>query len=202
VGTSCITTTNRYIDFPIKGYDHVEEGDYVTVTISDTGIGISKADMERIFEPFYTKKVMGRSGTGLGMAVVWGTMKDHNGYIDLVSQEGRHTFILYFPVCREAERSEEAVLTVNDYGGNGEVILVVDDVATQRELASAMLTKLGYRVATVASGEEAWSCWTWSWILAWTVSTPIATYSKSTPVRKPSSPAGFPKPRVSKRPLI
>lgn len=155
-GNILITTTNRYIDFPIKGYDHVEEGDYVIVTISDTGIGISKMDKERIFEPFYTKKIMGRSGTGLGMAVVWGTMKDHNGYIDLVSQEGRGTtFILFFPVCREAERSEEAVLTMNDYGGNGELILVVDDVATQRELASAMLTKLGYRVATVPSGEEA-----------------------------------------------
>jgi signal transduction histidine kinase len=155
-GTVCITTTNCYIDFPIKGYDHVEAGDYVTVTISDTGIGISKADMERIFEPFYTKKVMGRSGTGLGMAVVWGTMKDHNGYIDLVSQEGHGTtFILYFPVCRQAERSKDAVLTVNDYSGNGEVILVVDDVATQRELASAMLTKLGYRVAAVACGEDA-----------------------------------------------
>jgi len=151
-----ITTDNRYLDSPIQGYDHVEEGDYVTVTISDTGIGISNADKERIFEPFYTKKVMGRSGTGLGMAVVWGTMKDHNGYIDLVSTEGKGaTFILYFPVCREADNTEEVTMAPADFTGKGESILVVDDVSTQRKVASAMLTKLGYRVATAASGEEA-----------------------------------------------
>jgi signal transduction histidine kinase len=155
-GNIRIATDNRYIDFSIEGYDHVEEGDYVTVTISDTGIGMSRADKERIFEPFYTKKVMGRSGTGLGMAVVWGTMKDHNGYIDLVSTEGKGTtFILYFPVCREAGKTEDVTMTPVDYTGKGESILVVDDVSTQRKLASAMLTRLGYRVATAASGEEA-----------------------------------------------
>jgi signal transduction histidine kinase/ActR/RegA family two-component response regulator len=151
-----ITTDNRYLDFPIQGYDHVDEGDYVTVTISDTGIGISNADKERIFEPFYTKKVMGRSGTGLGMAVVWGTMKDHNGYIDLVSTEGEGTtFILYFPVCREAGNTQDAAMAPADFTGKGESILVVDDVSTQREMASAMLRRLGYRVATAASGEAA-----------------------------------------------
>ena len=151
-----IATENRYIDFPIHGYDHVEEGEYVTVTISDTGIGIPNGDKERIFEPFYTKKVMGRSGTGLGMAVVWGTMKDHNGYIDLVSTEGKGTtFKLYFPVCREAGKTEDVTMTPADYTGKGESILVVDDVSTQRKLASVMLTRLGYRVATAASGEEA-----------------------------------------------
>jgi len=59
------------------------------LTISDTGTGISPDDIEKIFEPFYTKKKMGRSGTGLGMAVVWGTIKDHNGYIDVQSTEGK-----------------------------------------------------------------------------------------------------------------
>jgi signal transduction histidine kinase len=155
-GTILISTENRYIDSPIRGYDHVEEGDYVTVTISDTGIGISPADRDRIFEPFYTRKVMGRSGTGLGMAVVWGTIKDHRGYIDLVSTEGQgSTFILYFPVCREAADSPEPAPAPGDIHGDGESILVVDDVSTQRDLASAMLTKLGYRVDTAASGEEA-----------------------------------------------
>ena len=66
------------------------------------GIGIPREDIERIFEPFYTKKVMGRSGTGLGMAVVWGTVKDHDGYIDVQSTVGKGTkFTLYFPVTRE-----------------------------------------------------------------------------------------------------
>lgn len=151
-----IATENRYIDYPIKGYDHVEEGDYAVLTISDSGTGIPSADMERIFEPFYTKKAMGRSGSGLGMAVVWGTVKDHNGYIDLISSEGKGTtFVLYFPVCRDVASAQTTDNVPGEYNGNGETILVVDDLATQRDLASAMLGKLGYRVATAASGEEA-----------------------------------------------
>jgi signal transduction histidine kinase len=71
-GVIHISTENRYIDHPLKGYDTVEEGDYVKLTVSDNGVGISPEDIDRIFEPFYTKKTMGRSGTGLGMAVVWG----------------------------------------------------------------------------------------------------------------------------------
>ncbi|MDP8228032.1 MAG: PAS domain S-box protein, partial [Candidatus Electryoneaceae bacterium] len=88
-GNIFISTESKYIDKPIRGYDDVKEGDYVILTVSDTGIGISSGDLERIFEPFYTKKVMGRSGTGLGMAVVWGTVKDHKGYIDVQSTEGK-----------------------------------------------------------------------------------------------------------------
>jgi len=70
-GVVTISTQNRYVDKLIREYEELNEGDYVTLTVSDTGIGISRDDMERIFEPFYTKKVMGRSGTGLGLAVVW-----------------------------------------------------------------------------------------------------------------------------------
>jgi len=155
-GDILISTENRYIDRPIRGYDDVEEGDYITLSVSDTGVGISAKDMERIFEPFYTKKVMGRSGTGLGMAVVWGTVKDHQGYIDVHSIEGKGaTFTLFFPVTRQDLPDEEIQLTLEDYMGNGESILLVDDVAEQREIASGMLTKLGYSVVTVSSGEEA-----------------------------------------------
>jgi two-component system, cell cycle sensor histidine kinase and response regulator CckA len=155
-GKILISTENLYIDRPIRGYDHVEEGDYVTVMVSDTGIGISKEDMERIFEPFYTKKVMGRSGTGLGMAVVWGTVKDHKGYIDVESTEGEGTiFTLYFPVTREEIVPDKSLPSIEDYMGKGESILVVDDVKEQRELASNMLNKLHYSVNTVSSGENA-----------------------------------------------
>jgi CheY-like chemotaxis protein len=99
---------------------------------------------------------MGRSGTGLGMAVVWGTVKDHNGYIDVRSTEDHGTtFTLYFPVTREKLPKETIQASIDKFKGNGELILVVDDVAEQRDIASGMLTKLGYRVATVSSGEEA-----------------------------------------------
>ncbi len=155
-GEITISTENRYVDKAINGYDEVKEGDYVMLTVSDTGVGISSQDLERIFEPFYTKKAMGRSGTGLGMAVVWGTVKDHKGYIDVKSIEGKGTcFTLYFPVIRQEMAVDEFVLSFEDIVGKGESILLVDDVEEQREIASRMLRKLGYSVVSVSSGEEA-----------------------------------------------
>jgi signal transduction histidine kinase/HAMP domain-containing protein len=155
-GKISISTENHYINKPIRGYDHVEEGDYVTLRVSDNGTGISSEDIDRIFEPFYTKKKMGRSGTGLGLAVVWGVVKDHKGYIDLQSIEGEGaTFTLYFPVTRQEPAKEEAAISIEDYIGQGESILVVDDVEDQRELAITILNRLGYSVTTVSSGEEA-----------------------------------------------
>lgn len=155
-GTVTISTENRYIDQPIRGYDNVEEGDYATLTVSDTGYGISKEGLERIFEPFYTKKVMGRSGTGLGMTVVYGTVKDHKGYIDVQSTEGKGTrFTLFFPVTREKHIEDKSLVKIDDYMGHGETILVVDDVEEQRFIASGILEKLGYTVHVVSSGEEA-----------------------------------------------
>ena len=155
-GALTVSTQNRYIDRHIRGYDNVNEGDYVVLTISDTGIGISPEDMGKIFEPFYTKKKMGRSGTGLGMAVVWGTVKDHNGYIDVQSTEGRGTtFTLYFPATREKLSEDKSHLAIGSYSGDGESILVIDDVEEQRKIASGMLKELGYSVAMVSSGEEA-----------------------------------------------
>ncbi len=155
-GKILVSTENRYIDRPIKGYDNVKEGDYVVLTISDTGSGISPDDIGKIFEPFYTRKKMGRSGTGLGMAVVWGTVKDHGAYIDTRSTEGEGTtFTLYFPATREKLREDESSLTIESYSGNGETILIVDDVEAQRQIASGMLKALDYSVASVSSGEEA-----------------------------------------------
>jgi CheY-like chemotaxis protein len=155
-GNISITTESKYIDTPIRGYDTVKEGDYVILTVSDAGEGISGRDLERIFEPFFTKKKMGRSGTGLGMAVVWGTVKDHKGYIDIQSTKGKGTtFTLYFPVTRKEISGKEKTLPMEEYMGNGEFILVVDDVEEQREIASRILKKLGYSVTSVSSGEKA-----------------------------------------------
>jgi len=155
-GKIIITTENRYIDKLIKGYDAVDEGDYATLTVEDTGIGISPEDLERIFEPFYTKKAMGKSGTGLGMAVVWGTVKDHSGYVDVQSEPGEgSTVTLYFPITRDKLPIEIQSVSAEKYKGNGESILIVDDIKEQREIASGMLEKLGYNVNSVPSGEDA-----------------------------------------------
>jgi len=150
-----ITTKNLYIDEPVRGYDKVARGDYVVLTVEDEGIGINDEDMDRIFEPFYTKKAMGRSGTGLGMAVVWGTVKDHKGYIDVDSTEGEGTlFTLYFPVTREKMQLVEE-MSIAELKGNGERIVVVDDVAEQRSIATEILRKLNYNVVSFSSGEDA-----------------------------------------------
>ena len=155
-GTIRITSTNLYVDRPIHGYDKVQEGDYVVIEVRDSGIGIAPKDQLKIFEPFYTKKVMGRSGTGLGMAVVWGAVKDHDGYIDVQSDANRgSTFTLYFPVTRQKLHLKTTPPALRDYLGQGESILVVDDVAEQRDISSGILTRLGYSVTAVASGEEA-----------------------------------------------
>ena len=155
IGLITISTTNRYIDKPIKGYDEVKEGDYIVLTVADNGIGISPADLQKIFDPFYTKKTMGRSGTGLGMAVVWGTVKDHKGYINAESTKGKGTVLeLFFPVTREGDK-KEATVSIHACMGKNEKILVVDDMEEQRKIVSSLLTKLGYSVDVVSSGEEA-----------------------------------------------
>jgi PAS domain S-box-containing protein len=155
-GILTIKTTNQYLDKPMSGYNEIREGDYVVLTISDTGEGISEKDLKRIFEPFYTKKIMGRSGTGLGLAVVWGTVTDHNGYINVHSEEGKgSTFTLYFPVTREEIPTEAATIAISEYMGNGQSILIVDDIKEQRDLATDMLQKLNYNVDSAKSGEEA-----------------------------------------------
>ena len=155
-GKLTVRTENRYVDKPIRGYEEVAAGAYVLLEVSDTGVGISEEEIGRIFEPFYTKKVMGRSGTGLGMAVVWGTVKDHRGKILVDSSPGLGTsFSLYFPVTDQKQVFVVKTDSLEQLKGNGETILIVDDVKEQREIALQILSHLGYSVAAVSSGEEA-----------------------------------------------
>jgi len=154
-GTITVSTKNKSVEQAINGYDVIGKGEYVVMSVADSGIGISPEDVKRIFEPFYSKKEMGRSGTGLGMAVIWSTVKDHQGYIDVKTEVGSGTqFDLYFPVTGMEMKAQDLKQPIQAYKGT-EKILVVDDVAEQREIAKEFLGKLGYQVDVACSGEEA-----------------------------------------------
>jgi len=155
-GRVTVSTENRYVDTPLKSYDHIDEGDFAILRIEDNGIGIAVEDLENIFEPFYTKKEMGKSGTGLGMTIVSSTVQDHQGYINIESTIGKGTtFELYFPVTRKEIAKMKVSKSLKDYNGKGETILVIDDSKEQREVASEMLKTLDYSVTSVSNGEEA-----------------------------------------------
>lgn len=155
-GAIAIGTANRHLEPLPQGLEHMAAGDYALLTISDRGTGIAEEDLKRIFEPFFTRKVMGRSGTGLGMSVVWGTVQDHHGAIVVHSKEDQGTTMeLYFPVTRQVRRAKEQEPATQALMGSGQTILVVDDVTEQREIAADILQRLGYRVVTAPSGEAA-----------------------------------------------
>ena len=154
-GKITIATRDCYIDKPYAGFEIIPEGEYAILEVTDTGIGMPPSDLDKIFEPFYTKKVLGRSGTGLGMSVVWGAVKDHDGFIDIITEEGSGTtFVLYYPASR-SEMEAPSPVYIEDYLGKGESILIIDDAPEQRDLAKRMMERLGYDVTTAASGEEA-----------------------------------------------
>ncbi len=154
-GTVVVATFNCNIDSVESAKQNMAAGDYLIIKIQDNGSGISKKDMDHIFEPFYSKKVMGRSGTGLGLTVVWNTMEDHRGKVLVESNEQGTCFQLYFPINKEDKivqpnGNDELFTSVSN-----ESILVVDDELHLREIASNMLHTLGYRVDVASSGEEA-----------------------------------------------
>jgi len=154
-GNVSVSTDNRFLDKPLKGYEEIDIGEYAVFAVADDGPGISTRALKRVFEPFYTKKKMGRSGTGLGLSVVWNVMRDHKGYIDVKSDEDGTLFELYFPISRDALLKKDINLSLTNYKGKGETILVIDDIESQREISSMMLDMLGYKYQSVSSGEQA-----------------------------------------------
>ncbi|WP_028579132.1 hybrid sensor histidine kinase/response regulator [Desulfogranum japonicum] len=138
------------------GFKDWRSGDYVQVTIQDTGVGIPEQFIDRIFEPFYSSKVMGLSGSGLGMAVVWGTVEDHHGLITVNSTEGEGTtFSILLPLAVKETVSKIDVAGNKPIMGQGQSVLVVDDSQNQRMIAEDIFIHLGYLVETVESGEKA-----------------------------------------------
>lgn len=154
-GEILITTANKFISTQIKGYELIEPGKYITLQIKDNASGIHPDDQSHIFEPFYSNKVMGRSGTGLGLAVVRNTVHDHGGFIDLESSEHGTLFTFYFPICQQKQKSEPLIHSEKIETKPEGLILIIDDQESHREITSRFLTSLGYNVDAVGNGDEA-----------------------------------------------
>jgi PAS domain S-box-containing protein len=152
-GDLILKTTNvTHDDMKGKAYDP-QPGNYVLLTVTDTGTGMDKETQRRIFDPFFTTKEMGR-GTGLGLASVYGIVKGHAGYIDVDSEKGRGTtFSIYLPASeKKIKKSVEIAKPV--IRGTGTVLLV-DDEEMVLETGAEVLKKLGYRVLKAKGGKEA-----------------------------------------------
>ncbi len=154
-GYISVRTLSRKLIEPIRGYEEIPPGDYVVLCVSDNGSGIPAEGISRIFEPFFSKKEMGRSGTGLGLTVIWNTVRDHHGFIDLASNRAGSRFELYFPVSEEKAGAATDPRVMEYFLGRGEKILVVDDEESQRSLACSILRQLGYTPYSVDNGESA-----------------------------------------------
>jgi len=136
-----------------KLYDDLKPGDYVLLTMTDTGTGMDKSTMERIFDPFFTTKEMS-CGTGLGLASVYGIINAHGGYIDVESKKGQgSTFSLYLPVSEKKYR--KVVKTAVEITKGTETVLVTDDEETVLEVSKGLLEAMGYRVLIARDGNEA-----------------------------------------------
>ncbi len=157
-GKIIISTFNKKFDKTIKGYEDIPGGSYVLLSISDSGVGIEKDDLKYIFDPYYTKKIFGRIGSGIGLTVVWNIVKDMDGYIDVKSEQGIGTmFELYLPaeISERTEIDDYFKDELQDIFGDGETILIVDDEESQRILGIETLTRLNYKPFAVSTGEEA-----------------------------------------------
>ena len=149
-----VGTSRAHLTASKAGFESIPPGSYAVLTIADTGCGIPAADMERVFEPFYTSKRSGEeSGTGLGLAIVMGVVKEHDGFIDVSSRVGAGTtFTVYLPASTAAApRLDPKTPAPRGHAR----LLVIDDDETQLRTYRRVLTDLGYAVETSASGRRA-----------------------------------------------
>ena len=152
-GSLSISTGNLSLKCEHDGFEAIPPGDYVLLSVADDGCGIDPDLMERIFEPFFSGKTLGSSGSGLGLAVVYGVVKDHQALLDIKSMPNQGTrFKVFFPrSCDEVAEVESPAAVMKGC----EHILIVDDEPAQRRLTSRLLRQLGYRTSTVGSGTDA-----------------------------------------------
>jgi PAS domain S-box-containing protein len=152
IGLSRIVTDET---FPPLASGVLAPGSWLQITVSDSGTGIDPKDMPRLFEPFFTTKDIG-AGSGLGLAQVWGIVKQHDGEIDVSSQLGRGTtFSIYLPALAEASPTAETPESAAIPHGQGEVVLVVEDNTFLRTALMASLKQLGYQAWEAKNGEDA-----------------------------------------------
>ena len=152
-GDLFIRTENTAISSAKPQASDLKPGAYATVTVTDTGSGMDAATRDRIFEPFFTTREMGR-GTGLGLASVFGILRNHGGQITVWSEKGcGSTFTIFLPA---SEKTVQLRLSATaDIQPGGETILLVDDERMILDVGQKLLAKLGYRVKTAGSGQEA-----------------------------------------------
>ena len=153
-GGDLILHTSNVTDEAMRGRLYSPKiGNYVKLTVADTGIGMDKDTQERIFDPFFTSKEMGR-GTGLGLASVYGIIKSHGGYIDVESEEGQGTTFSIFLPASDKKRDEKIDSKNRIIEGSGNILLV-DDEEMVLEIGAKLIKKVGYRVFEAKSGREA-----------------------------------------------
>jgi two-component system, cell cycle sensor histidine kinase and response regulator CckA len=153
-GHVTISTANLYVD-TLAGTSNLPAGEYVMLGVSDNGSGIPDEYHKKIFDPFFTKKEMGKSGTGLGLTVVRNTVRDHQGDVRVFSCETGTRFELFFPAIRKELPQKKRSNSLVEITGQGQRILIVDDLDDQRKIAGSILKNLGYQVFTVADGMDA-----------------------------------------------
>ncbi len=152
-GRIVVKTENTYVDAPTGHQNKVKVGEYVKLSVTDNGTGVPPGIAEKMFEPFFTtKRTSQKRGTGLGLSVVRGIVRDHGGTIDVTSAPGKGTtFDLYLPVARDALTEVAATEPVH----SGETVLVVDDDAVQRDVITELFRLRGYLVTGKPNGESA-----------------------------------------------
>lgn len=154
-GYLSITTAMVNLDDAfVKEHNYGKPGQYALLTVSDTGTGISAATLERIFEPFFTTKEIGK-GTGMGLSIVYGIIKQHDGYINVYSEIGKGTaFKIYLPVLESRVEVLEPKQVQAPKGGT-ETILLAEDETEVRQFIRAILEEFGYSVIEAIDGEDA-----------------------------------------------
>ena len=153
-GELTIITSTVNIEKKISGYEEILPGCYSLLKITDTGPGILNSDIKRIFEPYYTKKIHSTTGSGLGLWVVYGIVKEHNAFIDIHSEYGNGTsFYIYFPAHEQKAETEISNKVKSSCGT--ERILIIDDETEIREFLSDVLKYLNYKVYVAENGRAA-----------------------------------------------